>query len=180
MIWALKTVEPSVVEAPSAIDLLKDLTSQALRLNIALHNERSLVLSYTKFLGAESENDWFDILAAVLAGLPQIYIVIDLEAVNPHYQTIEQGFSWPSAFLNVFGKISERGLKTVVKVVLVSYGSAVFREMSQKTELQDLVITVGRPQSVPAAIRRRIPSMHGATASMGKGIRGSRTRGLSF
>lgn len=74
VIWALKTVEPSVVEAPSAIDLLKDLTSQALRLNIALHNERSLVLSCTKFLGAESENDWFDILAAVLAGLPQIYI----------------------------------------------------------------------------------------------------------
>ncbi|MCJ1268458.1 hypothetical protein MMC22_008346 [Lobaria immixta] len=180
VIWALKTVEPSVVEAPSAIDLLKDLTSQALRLNIALHNERSLVLSCTKFLGAESENDWFDILAGVLAGLPQIYILIDIEAVNPHYQTIEQGFSWPSAFLNFFGKISERGLKTVVKVVLVSYGSAVFRELSQKKELQDLVITVGQPQTVPAARRRRISSIHGATASMGKGIRGSRTRGLSF
>lgn len=180
VIWALKTVEQSVMEALSAIDLLKDLTSQALRLNIALHNERSLGLSCTKLLGAGSETDWLDVLATVLAGLPQIYIVIDIEAVNSHHQTIEHGFSWPSVFLDVFRKVSERGVKTMIKVVMVSYGSTIFREISQKKELQDLVITVGRPQKLPLATRRRIPSKHGATPLMGRGISRSRTKGLEI
>lgn len=83
-------------------------------------------------------------------GLPQIYIVTDVEAVSSLYKNAQQAFPWPLAFLDVFEKISERGLKTVVKVVLISYGSADFRDIGRK-DLQGLVIPVARSLKIPLA-----------------------------
>ena len=129
--WALRTTKQDAIQAPSVTDILKNLICQVLRLNIPTQKERSLALSCSKFYGAETEAQWFDLLGSVLAGLPQIYIIVDAEAVSPIYAS-SKVFSWPLRSLNVFKKLSERGLKTIVKVVLVSYGSTTFQDLAQK------------------------------------------------
>lgn len=61
-------------------------------------------------------------------------------SVLPH---LDEGFSLPSAFLGLFQNLSHRGVKTVLEVVLVCYGSASFMETSQE-QFRELVILVGR------------------------------------
>ena len=179
VLWALKTKEQGALEAPSVIDLLKDLVSQALRLNIALHNERSLALSCTQFQGAETEKNWFELLARVLAGLPQVYIIIDVEAVSPYFGGHDHTFSWPSAFLDFFQNMSEQGCKTLIKVVLVSYGSVASLEMSRK-DSRSVVIPVGRPQTTPLAVRGKLTLKQRGAGPIGRGRGRGRTRGLAF
>lgn len=83
VLWALKTIKQDAVEALSVVDLLKDLVSQALRVNEIFHTERSMALSCMKFQRAETEMQWLELLGFVLAGLPHVYIIIDVEAVSP-------------------------------------------------------------------------------------------------
>ena len=173
--WALRTTEQDAIQAPSVTDILKNLVCQVLRLNILAQNERSLALSCSKFHRAETEAQWFDLLGSVLAGLPQIYIIVDVEAASPIYAS-SKVFSWPLGFLNVFKKLSERGLKTIVKVVLVSYGSTVFQDLAQK-DFQDCVISVGRAQSTSLATRGKVSSRQRGMTGAGRGYgRGRRER----
>jgi len=168
--WALTTIEQNTsnVEPPSEIDLLKDTTCQILRLNSTLRNQRSLALSCTHFTNAQTEGEWLDLLSSVLVGLPQIYIVIDVEAVSSLYKNAQQASSWPLAFLDVFEKASERGLKTVVKVVLISYGSADFPDIGGE-DLQGLVIPVARALKIPLAARGGTFSKQRVIALRGRG-----------
>ena len=156
VIWILKATDQNALEAPSVIDVLKNLTSQALCLNPTLRNERSFSLSCAKFQTAETETEWLDLLFSVLEGIPLIYIVVDVEAVGPYYSGLDCSFAWPSAFLEVFQRSAERQLKTVVKVILMSYGSNDSTAMSQKG-VEDLVIPVTRTQMNSASAKLRIP-----------------------
>ena len=177
VLWALKTIEDGAVEAPSITDLLKDLVSQALRLNDDLHSERTMALNCTKFQRAETEMQWLELLGSVLVGLPQVYIIFDVEAVNPRLRSLDPAFSWPTAFPYMFQKLINRGCKTVVKVVLVSYGSSVFADTPAK-DMQDL-ISVGRLQSVPMAAKGRMASQRSSRLA-GRGFSRDRAQGLAF
>ena len=162
VVWVLKAeYQEDISQAPSVIDLLKELTRQALRLNLALHNERALGLNCAKFISAETETEWLDILSSVLAGLTLVYVIIDVETVSPAYTGLEHTFSWPSAAHQVFKRLLERQIKTVVKIVLVSYGSTMFADKPPK-DSQDLVISVCRPQTASVqGFKRARSSYHG-------------------
>ena len=134
-VWVLKKTESRYQETYSPVDLIKALISQVMRINIAIQSESNLALSCAKFRTAENEDEWFELLGSVLAGLSQICIIIDLEMFCLRDQHSAQ--RWPSAFMEVFEKMSQRGIKTVVKVILVSYGSKMFRNMPGD-ELRDL------------------------------------------
>ena len=180
VVWILKTIEQGGKEAPSAIDVLKDLISQVLRLSITVRKEQSLALSCASFRGAETEDEWFDLLASTLANLPLIYIIVDVETIGRCYTGIDRSFSWPSAFLRVFGKLSERRLTTVVKVVLVSYGSAVFQKMPHE-DLREMVFSVGRPRTTSSAARVTKPSTLIGSASVRGRVHGrNHRRGFSL
>ena len=154
VLWALKNIEQNDVEAPSASDLLKNLVSQALRLNDVLHSERSMALNCAKFQRAESESQWLELLGSVLSGLPHVYIVIDIEAINPRLRSLDASFSWPIALLNFFQTLTNQGCKTVVKAILVSYSSSVFMGTLDK-DLHDLLIPVRRLETSPLAAKGR-------------------------
>ena len=126
-VWVLKTTDWRHHETYSPVDLIKALISQVLRINITIQSESNLALSCAKFRTAANEDEWFELLGSVLAGLPQIFVIIELEM----FCSRDQGSAerWPSAFIEVFEKMSQRGIKTVVKVVLVSYGSKSFKSM---------------------------------------------------
>lgn len=143
VLWALKSSYKDTDAVPSMVDLLKHLVCQALRLNVALQTESFLGPSCAAFRRAMTEDDWFNLLGSVLAGLPQIYIVIDVEMLSSLFPPLTKDFSLPLAFLGLFQKLSDRGVKTRVKVILVSYGSTMFLQQPQG-DLQERVIHVGR------------------------------------
>ncbi|KAF6237722.1 hypothetical protein HO173_003923 [Letharia columbiana] len=100
--FSLKTIEQDTIETASVVDLLEDLVSQALRLNDALHSERSMAMSCTKFQRAATEIQWLVLLGSVPAGLPPVYIIIDVEAVSPRLTSLDAAVSRPTAFLDFF------------------------------------------------------------------------------
>lgn len=145
VLWALKMVERDATHEPSVVDLIKDLVSQALRVNTSLHTEQSLALNCARFQSASTESEWFELLGAVLAGIPQTYMIIDTDIVSTIYANTTKDFSLPQAFLDLFKGLSSRGVKTTLRVILVSYRS----NMSQKSDQQDIhehIVHAGKAQ----------------------------------
>ncbi|KAI5371995.1 hypothetical protein J4E82_009297 [Alternaria postmessia] len=81
-LWALKSIPVHGATAASAIDIIKGLICQAIQLNVTQHTERSLALSCAQFRAADSVEQWFDLLARTIASFPQLYIIVDMEAVG--------------------------------------------------------------------------------------------------
>lgn len=130
------------MQAPvSTADLLKSLISQAIRLNPSLHTDASLSPRLNAYLDVSTEAEWFSLLSSVLQDLPLVYILIDVETVHAELEDSHREFSWPMAFLAAFSGMAERGIKTVVKVILVSYGSSVFGRSVGK-QCEGLVVPV--------------------------------------
>ncbi|KAK0123370.1 hypothetical protein ONS96_010362 [Cadophora gregata f. sp. sojae] len=140
VVWALPT--PSENEYSlvySTMDLLKHLTWQILRINKVLHAEAPMAITCARFQTAMDEDQWFDLLASVVAGMNKIYIVIDVELLS----SISAGSkTLPEAFLYLFSRLAARGSKTVMKVVLVSYTPKVFSE-NVSSRIRDVVVDVG-------------------------------------
>ena len=152
-VWVLKKTESRHQETYSPVDLIKALISQVMRINTAIQRESDLALSCAKFRTAENEDEWFELLGSVLAGLSHICIIIDIEMFCLRDQQSAQ--RWPSAFMDIFEKMSQRGIKTVVKVILVSYGSTVFKNMpgDDFRDLKDHVIQARAIRPRPRSIR---------------------------
>lgn len=176
VLWTLKTADQYTILGPSAVDVLKHLVSQALRLTSTQRTDRTLGLSCQKFQTALTEDDWFDLLGSVLAGLSQIYLVVDVETLSSSFASIDADFSWPSYFQALFVKLSNRGLKTMVKVVLVSYGSTMFLGSSRK-DVHDLVVPVKRTAPSSPTQRKQMVARNarGNLSGLGRG-RGRATR----
>lgn len=149
VIWALKamdtrgTAESPMHDQVSTIELLKYLISQAISVNEAIHTDAALTPRLKLYMDAKNEEQWLDILAMSLQGLPLIYIIIDVELLSPSLADLTENFSWPIAFLKVFAELSQRNNKTIVKVVLVSYGSPVLKN-NISDEFQKLTVSVNQ------------------------------------
>lgn len=155
VVWVLKNTESRQQGTFSSVDLIKALISQVIRINTTVQHESNLALGCTKFRIAEKEDDWFKLLGSVLAGLSQIFIIIDLEMFCLRDQQSAQ--RWPSALTDVFEEMSQRGIRTIVKVILVSYGSKAFKNMTGNgfRDLKDHVIQVRAIRSRPRSKRDR-------------------------
>ena len=153
VVWLLKNTESRHQGTFSPVDLIKALVSQVMRISTTIQRESSLALSCAKFRTAENEDEWFGLLGSVLGGLPQICIIIDLEMFCLRDKQSAQ--RWPFALMDVFEKMSQRGIKTVVKVILVSYGSKFSKSMpgDEFRNLKDHVIQVRTIRPRPRSIR---------------------------
>ena len=152
VLWALKTIDQDAVEAPSVVDLLKDLVSQALRVNDALHSER----------------------------LPRVYILIHVEAVSPRLSSLDDTFSLPTAFLEFFQKRSNHGLQdrrqggscklSMARRCLQTRQPKTYRILSSQS---------GDHRLSPMAVRSRMGSQRGSW-SLRAGFRRGRGWGLAL
>ncbi|TVY54373.1 hypothetical protein LCER1_G006832 [Lachnellula cervina] len=153
VIWALKAIESDEIPGnmTSNIDLLKYLISQALHLNRTIHTDAAVTPRLKSYWEAQTESDWFKVLASVLQGIPLLYIIVDVELLHPSLPATTEGFSWPASFRSLFAGFIERNIKTILRVALVSYGSPIINS-SMKQELRDSIIPVigfGRAQRGP-------------------------------
>ena len=166
IVWVLKSMGQAKTSRLSTINVLKNLTSQVLRLNKSLHKERSLMMGYDQVRNAETEHEWCDLLALSMNGLSRLYVVLDIEALDPSLSYSNAGTFWPTAFLKIFEEMSKQGLKTVVKVIIGSYGSIIFRDMPQQ-DLRELVVAVNGLRTAPSSAKVRISSRNVNIANNG-------------
>ncbi|KAL9085704.1 MAG: hypothetical protein Q9165_007453 [Trypethelium subeluteriae] len=177
VLWALKGVEENAHKFPS-VQIVECLVAQALQLNTALRTERTVSLNRARFEGATTEEDWFDLLGSVLVGMPRLFIVIDVELIRPTSLTAAGSFSSSTAFIDLFQKIAEHSVNTVVKVVLVTYGSPVFANMLQDQD-RDLVVSLRRSQIKPVAVQRQSPARNARFLNQMRGRGPKRIPGLA-
>ncbi|KAK5046550.1 hypothetical protein LTR84_008353 [Exophiala bonariae] len=124
VLWALKSTSQDGIDAqqPSAIDVLKYLTSQALRLSSTAPTEASMSSVCMRFKTASTADEWNAILASTIPVVTTIYLVIDVEVLNYAYADVPGSF-WPAVFFKLSAELEARGSKTSVKVALISYGT---------------------------------------------------------
>lgn len=103
-----------------------------------------MAMSCAQFLSAETLDQLIELLAKVLGHLQQLYVLIDIEAVDLAHAIQLSGFSWISAFQRLFAYLKDRGCMARLKVVIVSYGSAAIQEM-KLAESSHLVVSARSP-----------------------------------
>ena len=131
-VWALDSKAACSTENSVPNDVMKCLASQILTSNNGLMDEKFASLSARRFQSARTEKEWFSLLGAVMEGLQQVYLVIDLDLVD---RLGNGDSSWLSEFPRLFDRLRERGVKTVVKVVFLraTKSEGEDREVPQKT-----------------------------------------------
>jgi hypothetical protein len=139
--WILKPPVRTSEQGMSTVELIQDLTHQVLRLNVSLHTERSLLLSCAQFQAAETPTQWFDLLASVIESLAVLYVVINIEAIDVRLVHSDGDFSWLTSFFSLMRKLKERQVKTNLKVLLLSHGSAARQERENLARFSDIVLS---------------------------------------
>ena len=142
VLWALHDNSKSVCETIRTADLLKSLVQQAIRISKTFQSEKICTSSCARMQSARDENEWLDILGSVLVGFPLLYIVVNLEALGRNPLAMTEHFSWPLAFLSLFQSLSSRGVATVVRIVLITYGGARFLNLSDLEDPEQSVVNI--------------------------------------
>lgn len=181
-------------------DLIRNLVRQALQVlqqqqqhgGGEVQTERSMGRFSAQFLGAESPEELFQLLKAVLSEIiGQVYLVVDLGVLGSEQQQAsagndkEGGFTWLASFLAFFTELSERNnnvsalLKARVKVLLVSYDA--FPPSCLSAVSQPGYVVQARTEVVTArnrkARRNNTPKMSQLRLNLSKPAKGNKPVG---
>jgi len=108
----------NVAELPKwgGTGILKQIVVQILRQNASFNSLARLVKMVRLLENASSTEEWFNVIAAALESVSQIYIVINLADLGRKHDEAE---SWPSQFFGLFDKLKENS-ETILKVVILT------------------------------------------------------------
>ena len=168
VLWVLHDKLQSISGDITTVDVLKSLVQQAMRLNRVFQSESACAVSCVRIQSAFRESEWFDILGSALAGLPLVYIVFNVGSLGRKVLALSDEFSWPLAFLSLFQGLASRGIRTILKLILVSYGEAQFLQMPGVDAPQDFFVNIGPPGRTLVKTRRnarKLPFILGVPAS---------------
>jgi hypothetical protein len=115
----------------SPVDVLKQLIFQVLQINMTLLNTKSSSLSAVRFQTAKTEADWFNILASVVVGLPQLFLIVDAGLIE---HELNGEIKWPDGFKKMIRDLTKACPDTIAKVILLGYGSNPFLDTSSAEE----------------------------------------------
>ncbi|KAI0411408.1 hypothetical protein F5X98DRAFT_54705 [Xylaria grammica] len=107
------------------LDTLKSLVFLALSLDYASHTDSSLSFELNRYVGANFEEDYLNILGDLLQHLKHVYIIANSEAMSP--STAAQ---CRTCLRRLSTMLSGRGCQTVLKIITTSYGPAALDEGS--------------------------------------------------
>jgi hypothetical protein len=175
-LWILRSAiqdEDCAPHQPSPTEIIKSLISQALRINCGLNADYKMSSRLQMYLNASTEAQWFALLAAALEGLSMVYIVIDMEALGPAFAIGPSGFSWITAFQELFQGLAAKEIKAIVKVLLVNYGSPLSIQATSDPKNRELIVQVQESKKGAFATGR-----HQRSKISGTGFAMTRTCGL--
>ncbi|KAF4336554.1 hypothetical protein FBEOM_9596 [Fusarium beomiforme] len=157
VVWALRGPHNNAEEGKASItDLFKHLILQAFKLSQDCATESIASLQCTQFHRANVEQDWLQLLgSSLLRARNMIYLVIDLATID-HNLSPTEGFSWFTAFQNLFKEMVKRAPKLQVKVLLLG-NSLSFKASEADIIPSDVVIPI-RVKQTPVRRLRRIES----------------------
>jgi hypothetical protein len=164
VIWTLNAKISDDGGWRSPVDVLKQLAFQILQLN-ALLKQQPIQLNPVRFQSATTESDWFELLGLILAGLPQIHIIVDAEVLSREFSS---KLFWPGAFLNLFEELARRGSGAVVKVILISFGASPYMSSEGFDFLENVTIKIDKERRAGTMLRKQrqlsVYRRHGAEA----------------
>ncbi|KAJ8131882.1 hypothetical protein O1611_g1744 [Lasiodiplodia mahajangana] len=117
----------------SLLETLKSLVFQALSLDYSSHTDNSLSFEFTRYIGANTEEDYLNILGDLLQHLKRVYIIANSEAMSPG-----TAVQCRACLRRLSRKLSERDCQTVLKIVATSYGP----DGSDRDSMEDFVLSV--------------------------------------
>jgi hypothetical protein len=139
VVFAMHVPQADNSPSISTTDLFKHLIRQTLSLRQNHHTEKSMSLCCAHFYGNTSEKEWFQLLESALADIGRpVYLIIDLELLNRDHSP-PQGFSWLSAFLAFFDRLSNLGHAHYIKVLLISYSAELPFQLSVSEHLNFVI-----------------------------------------
>ncbi|KAK4638902.1 hypothetical protein QC761_703500 [Podospora bellae-mahoneyi] len=111
VIWALKIPHYESKQVP-VTSVMKYLILQVMQLPGTVLTELDAANACARFYRAVTAEDYWLILASLLASVANLYIVIDVD--------IAEEFPWVEAASRMFGQLDQRGAKTRLRVILVT------------------------------------------------------------
>lgn len=126
------------------LETLRSLVYQALSVNYAQHTEQIMSFQLSKYLDANFEDDYLNVLGELLQHLKHVYIIVDSEAMTP-----ETAAQCRTCLQKLSRLLSDRGCQTILKVVVTSSGS----DMRNQDMNGNIVLDLKRP--VGRAVKKR-------------------------
>lgn len=166
VVWTLTPLDKSA--SPFfPIDVLKQLIFQILQINHVLLTDQSPALNAVRFQSARTEREWFDILGSVLAGLPQIFIIIDMGASEG---AAGSDVPWPKAFMELVTKVKNFCPNTAVKVLVFGHGQMTSASPMDYSAVEEATLRLQTVRHLNAAARRRLRVKVSASRSQGANL----------
>lgn len=120
-------------------ETLRSLVYQALSLDYSQHTEQSMSFQLGKYLDANFEDDYLNMLGDLLQHLKHVYIIVNSEAMTP-----DTAAQCRACLQRLSQLVSDRGCQTILKVIMTSCGLEVRNQDMTGSIVLDLTRTVGR------------------------------------
>lgn len=144
------------------LETLRSLVYQALSLDYSQHTEQSMSFQLSRYLDANFEDDYLNMLGELLQHLKHVYIIVNSESMAP-----DTAAQCRACLQKLSRLLSDRSCQTILKVIMTSCGSDVRNQDMTGNIVLDLTRPVGRANQRRARkeIKRRRDvnfSHHGA------------------
>ncbi|KAF7534382.1 hypothetical protein G7054_g6263 [Neopestalotiopsis clavispora] len=127
----------------STIDILKNLTLQALRLSQSTATEKTMSMTCSQFQTATTAKEWFDLFELAICRFKTlVYVVVDLEVLDVDLSE-QEDCRWISALSQCIVNLSARIPSPAAKIMLVGYGPIVSRQLGQ-AQVGNPIVNVAR------------------------------------
>lgn len=139
----------------STTDVLKSLVFQALQCDPDVFLKNPAQLNASQFQTNHSETEWLDLLRNILSKLTKCFVVVETEDL---FHAFRHDIEWIKHFLALFQGLVDSAASSgnMIKVLVVSYGSAKAAIEDLPEDKSRIVTTVQRPVPVPPRLRRPI------------------------
>lgn len=121
------------------LETLRSLVYQALSLEYSQHTEQRMSFQLGKYLNANFEDEYLNMLGDMLQHLKHVYIIVNSEAMDP-----ETAAQCRACLQRLSRLLSDRGCQTILKVIITSCGSDVRNQDLTGDIVLNLTRTVGR------------------------------------
>lgn len=121
------------------LETLRSLVYQALSLDYAQHTKQTMSFQLSKYLDANFEDDYLNMLGELLQHLKHVYIIVNSEAMTP-----DTAAQCRACLQRLSRLLSNRGCQTILKVIMTSCGSDVRNQDMTGNIVLDLTRPVGR------------------------------------